>query len=580
MRTYFLISMLTMAIFYDANAKDENFIFISEYRGETIKMYWMVKTWPEGLGGFIIKKKNLTRKGDWVPVNRSAIYPENSSSKSLENVFINEDKMMAAYQKLRNQMIESKELNEVSREEFYEKLSNPGFLKILSLMFENNFSKALICGFGMVENVKNEKDKYQYGLFPVFGDQVSTDPVSDFHWNPEQEDTIKFAINYEIQERNKQIGLRVKVDMTTPNINGLRIYRLATDGAEVLLTKNRLSLGKGLANQMIGFKDNTVDPLKEQTYLVKPVTIFNTEGEGESLLYQPSVHGDDKNIRLIMKEPSYQNDKIVFKWELENPRQIGISSIYLHNNSRNKDGLLQECPSGVNEIIHSGAYQPGETYSFQLKLLTANGQDFYSAVKNYTIPKSAPANGPKLLDAKFITENGKRFAIISWEAGPEQEYDKFSLFTYFRDRPVLESDYHRMEGTSCKFELKNSSAQKIRFEIAAVDDFDNFSPKSNYIDFIAPSTFMPNLQLKNLSFSEGQIFLSWTPPAEGPIDFIGFRVYCNGEIVSSEKMLNTSSVEAQFPAPEPGDYNYSIAMVSDSGLTGDINFNARKIQIK
>jgi hypothetical protein len=142
---------------------EDEVVFYHDNGANNVKLYWITKIWPDDLVGFSIKKR--TPGGNWQDINDLPIVPEVSGNHFHEDV-LQEESFRRKLIKKRDSLISVGALKNISKSEYRENLKYSSNLKLLSYMFEIDYDKALISGFGLID-FQPYQGLSEYGLFPV-----------------------------------------------------------------------------------------------------------------------------------------------------------------------------------------------------------------------------------------------------------------------------------------------------------------------------------------------------------------------------------------------------------------------------
>jgi hypothetical protein len=266
---------------------------MGEGNGEVVKLGWLPESWPEEMSGVMIQKKSAD--GDWLLLTSSEIYPAIGLNKSLDNVEPSPEERTRLEQKLIDleALGSLKPLDQAQYK--LQVLSNPAKLPMLAFAFSTDYDFMLVSGFAFIDRGVPAGEDLEYGVFAMLNGQMASSPMGTFKWTSGQKlvSTLKMQTEIEVVGNKSKLLLKwtyTKADFKQNKLKGFNIYRqegeqrekINTNVIRVSASKDTLTLSRTVTYPEVATK---------VIYEAVPVSQFDIELNGESIVFDPALYG-------------------------------------------------------------------------------------------------------------------------------------------------------------------------------------------------------------------------------------------------------------------------------------------------
>jgi hypothetical protein len=225
---------------------------------------------------------------------------------------------------------------------------------------------------------------------------------------------------------------------------------------------------------------------------------------------------------------------------------------------------------------------PASYVQFQITAVYKNDERFASNEKLLYYLPVVYAPKPANLKGTWIKEKDKTYIDLTWDSKPSSDtltrgYNLYAS-NRFDNKLYYEESLPLIVGNSQRYEVYNLKSNVFRFAVAAVSKYNAVGHFSYTIQVPTPSVSLPTPVIYPYSIDTAQrVMLSWNYDAIA--DLKGFRIYKNGNMVSSEYELKKDTRSFVTPPLKLGDtYLFTLQAVTENGIESERSI-ARDIYI-
>lgn len=283
--TCFVIGAILCAVGYSS---PNNLILIVEKEQQQVKMLWNFSRLPENVTGFQLQKRSSTQE-KWENVGNSNIR-FGMTKKNIKNVDISDemkDQLLQKYAKLsaKDDRLTSKNINDYLQKHPDEK----NFLLWALCM---DYETSLISGLGFIDEFESSENTWEYRVLPIINKKIRAEWAS-------QPVTIKnqdnFSKNIHLKTAFVKYDDKINIHMNASketfesnHIKGYVAYTLKDDGSKIPVNRY-LSIPKRKKQGYVAVASvKEIDPTNAHTFVIQPVTIFDTRCEPILVNYNPN----------------------------------------------------------------------------------------------------------------------------------------------------------------------------------------------------------------------------------------------------------------------------------------------------
>lgn len=532
-----LIVLCLLAQAVPSLAQGEGAILRGEEADGYMKLYWETYEWPEDLYGFNIKKKNA---GDsqWHTLNGQVIYPQVDKREWTQLGLNAAD--AAELQKTFERYVASGAVNVMTKEVLLQKLRQAGGLQSGDrIRMTDDYDLALIFGFAFMDRSYKKNEQPVYGLFYV--DEKGNErakPAATF--SPGKKPVIRPEVNFKIS-RNR-ISLRWSLkrkDNQLAGINGFRIYRISGKSKQkIALATDLLGYQDEKGDELLWrFQDQSGDPASDHTYILVPVTIFQTELPPVTAKYKAAEHQpirvpaldsvkqvNEVNLQLFWSPDSLAKDR-------KRIRELFVGR--MAEDSLNYTTLTKLSSVKSKSFTDTSALVYGKRYSYRLEATDLKGKKWYGEPYDVLFTGMKLPVTPDSLKAEFKVIRDIPYVVLSWTsvrskhlAGYRLQTDESVAGTFLENNSIP-----LITGNQFLYELTGDGGRKIRFKIVPV------GPTGVHGQPASVACEVPLLRLPGFDeFSARmnkirQVELNWEYPKDIPLQ--GFKVMADDKVIAS-----------------------------------------------
>lgn len=263
-------------------------ILIVEKDQEKVKMMWNFSELPENVSGFYLQKRAVGNES-WQNAGSSNIR-FGMNKKNIKNAEISKElkkKLLEKYARLltKDDRLTSDNIHSYLKE-------HPDEKKFLLWALCMDYETSLISGLGYIDEFEPSNDNWQYRVIPIVDkemkEELASDPVTVHNQD-------NFSKNIDVQTAFVKYDAKIDIHVNATrqafenkNIKGFITYHLHEDGSKVPVS-NYLSIPKKKRQGYAAVTSaKNIDPGKKHTFIIQPVTIFDTRCEPVLVNYQPN----------------------------------------------------------------------------------------------------------------------------------------------------------------------------------------------------------------------------------------------------------------------------------------------------
>ncbi|MDH5604056.1 MAG: fibronectin type III domain-containing protein [Cyclobacteriaceae bacterium] len=289
MKSIIITSILTLAFTHTYPQARPEYLLLGIGYQQEVRLTFLPEQWPENLSGFVIKRKEPN--GPWKDLHEDMIAPYIAADKPLVNV-VRHDVFHEYITRKRDRKISDGSLNTVDRKVFLESLHDENVYKSVKLFITRDFDLSVLAGFGLVDGSIIPGKTYEYGLFPILDGKVSDQPVKTLSISPETDRPVmlyKTTGNY--TQSGKTVKLHWEIDREEYErsniLNGFNVHVNIPEQGVIKLNDHPIWMKTEEDKGHVYLEDKIVNDTLRRTYLLKAVTIFNTETGVHALEFAP-----------------------------------------------------------------------------------------------------------------------------------------------------------------------------------------------------------------------------------------------------------------------------------------------------
>ena len=283
-----LILVLVLSTRAYSQAPTEYHLLGVRYQQE-VRLTFLPELWPENLSGFIIKRKEPN--SPWKDLHEDMIAPYIAPDKPLVNV-VKQDVFHEYISRKRDRKISDGSLHAADRKFFLESLRDENSYKSVKLFITRDFDISILAGFGLVDGSITTGKAYEYGLFPILDGKMTDQPVKTLSIAPETDHPVFLAkTTGTYTHGGRTVKLHWEIDREEYErsniLNGFNIHVNTPGQGITKLNEHPIWMKTEEDKGHVYLEDNIVNDTLERTYLLKAVTIFNTETAVHAIEFTP-----------------------------------------------------------------------------------------------------------------------------------------------------------------------------------------------------------------------------------------------------------------------------------------------------
>ncbi len=265
----------------------KNLILIVEKQQDKVRMLWNFSELPDNVTGFQLQKR-ISSEQKWENAGKSMIR-FGMNKKNIKNVEISSGfkrKLLEKYSKL---LTNDDRLTSSNIHDYLN--SHPDEKKFLLWALCMDYETSLISGLGFIDDFEEAGDQWEYRVIPVINknlkENLASEPVTVSSKDNLSKDMDLHAAFVKYDDK---INIHVnanKESFENKNIKGFITYRVNSNGSKIPVSKY-LSVPKKKKHGYAAVTSaKNVDPEKSHTFIIQPVTIFDTRCEPILVNYRP-----------------------------------------------------------------------------------------------------------------------------------------------------------------------------------------------------------------------------------------------------------------------------------------------------
>ena len=381
--------LLTLALsFTPGRSQDRNFILLGEGRGQEVRLFFMPEVWYKNLEGFEIKRREVGTS-NWTTVTKSPILPGINKNKDLQNCIINNQNFLLNATNQGKAMIENAQLNEMSAETFKSEMSIQEKAEFFSLFFNRDFVIALHAGLGFIESNLQYKPgtEIEYGLFTLENGITGSIPANTFQFQVGSQP--HYPLGAELNA--EQTGHKVKLNWQVPKdqyksyriLNGFHIDKKLSDGEVLRLSEHPIWMKTGEKKGSVIFNDKIEDQ-QQIHYILRAVTIFNTETAGEEFPFTPKKQIDFSSFspKLVMNSMGENYEEgIEFIWSDSIYLNMEVDRFILQRKesiSSSWENIESDLDPNIFYYTYKENLAEEQNYYFRIVIVLKNNRELWS----------------------------------------------------------------------------------------------------------------------------------------------------------------------------------------------------------
>ena len=512
---------------------------------DQVRLLWQAYGWPKNVDGFNIKRREI-KNAEWILLNQSPIFPRILEDSDYSNQGLSEHQATTVKSAVRG-FFEKGSLKEITISEAIENLQQRGMLVGDRIMLKRDYNFALALGFGFIDNHVNSTTKYEYAVFGVNSDGAESQaPLATCRasWVTENDTSAQVNLLTLKQGGNVQLSWECPEDICDQfGILKWKIYRKQRE-ADKWNSISEIGIASGKKNSTNIFwqvRDDESNSAKNYDYAVAPVNRFQFEFVKSTSKYSPPKMESAQITKLELRDQSL----VYVEWNIDTEVKDQVASFKVIRSVEGEDEYHQ-----VGEAVANGRFvldqNPSSKKRLSYKIVTVGkkGEEFISKPKTIYFEGTVLPDRPGGLQLSFFQKGEKSYVRGDWPMPAKSDtLVGYRLFSNPQpNRVLMENGSFRLSVTnSYIWELKNVEGNReFTFGIQPVDD------QGRRGERVLSSLFIPRLKAPSkidlqASYSgiDGNIHLTWKYPIAD--DLIGFRLYLDGKLILSEKVISKNA---------------------------------------
>ncbi len=265
-----------------------NLILIVEKQQDKVRMLWNFSELPDNVTGFRLQKRTSSKQ-KWQNAGKSMIR-FGMHKKNIKNVEISSDSRKRLLEKYSKLLTQDDRLSSSNIHEYLS--SHPDEKKFLLWALCMDYETSLISGLGFIDDFEEACEQWEYRVIPVINKNINEDLASE----PVSVRRIdNFSKDMDIHAAFVKYDDKIHIHMQTgkkafeeKNIKGFITYRVKSDGSKIPVSKYLAVPKRKKQGYTAVASAKNVDPEKSHTFVIQPVTIFDTRCEPILVNYRPN----------------------------------------------------------------------------------------------------------------------------------------------------------------------------------------------------------------------------------------------------------------------------------------------------
>lgn len=568
-----ILFILLNFFFYSVNAQNQLVRVLADNDSDVFKMVWMPKNWPDSLQGFHVKVS--ADQINWKPITSEPLIPEVVPNNSTPFVFGN-DKAADSIKAGISELIQNNNLKLLSRDVFKEDIfSNQDEIESLGFLFAFELDAFMYAGFGLIDYAKHYEGDYYYGLFPLYSNSLSNNPIYTYHYTEplkEKRFNLDFKSGLALKGKNK---LLVKWEFDG--------YRFKQEGLKGV----NLFLDNGLKTEKLNDKVVYISNRKENSILVRefdlgqltdnvifsiePVSYLNFTGERSSIKFSKSDIVKEVEAPKIDMVKSGMNDEgtgVEIVWDFSEKGKNSFDQLIVERKMKGKEFVPIDSVSSDTEVFTDFPQSDNTYYYYRVVAEPKLGNKLISNTYLGYFQLNPQPDVPQNLEGSFRSEGDERFIALSWLSNKDDITEGYHV--YSGDSPeelARESSIGIVEDSQFEFKIYRSRSRVYYFAVSAITERSKESGLSEVIEVVVPSDNIPPLNIWPIAKEEQQVILNWQYP-ENIADLEGFNIYRNGELIETIPLDDRTWRSEDL---DVGTYDYQVEAITTFGVSSGLS---------
>ena len=263
-------------------------ILIVEKQQDKVRMLWNFSEMPDNVTGFQLQKRTSTEQ-KWKNAGKSMIR-FGMNKKNIKNVEISSDLKRELLEKYSKLLTNDDRLTSSNIHDYLN--NHPNEKKFLIWALCMDYETSLISGLGFIDEFEEAGDQWEYRVIPV----INKDLIEDLASEPvsvSSKDNLSRNMNIDAAFVKYDDKINIHVNVNTKafedkNIKGFITYRVNSNGSKIPVSKYLSIPKKKKRGYAAVTSAKKVDPEKSHTFIIQPVTIFDTRCEPILVNYRPN----------------------------------------------------------------------------------------------------------------------------------------------------------------------------------------------------------------------------------------------------------------------------------------------------
>ncbi|MCX8148691.1 MAG: hypothetical protein ACK4EX_10905 [Thermaurantimonas sp.] len=534
--------------------------------------FWMPKTVPANLNGFILKKRR-EKERQWSVV-AGPISFELSSAKSYENLGLTNETLLSFREEI-DSLFQSGKLKQIDNSKLVSELQDSEKLQEFKFGISINYNVARAAGLGCDDSDVQMGIAYEYGLFLMINQKEQSRPVATFRLVGGEKFFFNriYDFNVRLFTNKRNVQLLWRADQQTLNLFAHRGFNVYRRNGDEWIKINPTPVIQRNPDGFYSVYDSSASPTEVNEYSIRLISFFNFEDSENFFKYDPNeiIETYEKpEILQIIGNLSYDQGILLnFKIAESVQRHIDRFEIWraLPPGPFTKIGVISD--PNTYSYNDKGPLIPKEYYAYRIKAVYKDQTEISSdEVMFYYLPKIVPPR-PKNLRATVRTQNMRTFITLEWEKGNQQ--DTITQEFYIYASHPLSNDLRwinfeeAIRETRFVYEVPMDQGATYRFCVSSLGKYMYESEPSDTITVKVASKVLPVPIIKRWEVDSNTAMIYWEYPDVS--DLKGFRIYRDGMLIITENDLSADR-RSFYTGPMRyfSQYRFEIEAISHDGM--------------
>jgi len=563
-----LIPGTVMAALWALDAQARDFATLTGDRQKgTVTLVWTVDRWPEGLVGFVVRRRKLDDngkpQGEWQDVTRGTISPAAGNDVDLSKVVAQDQERVRLALK-RAKLLESKRLKTFGTADFLARVRQPakGLFTALEIQLLSDPDLALLSGFGCTDTIEASVEM-SYGLFAVYRESgTGKQPIATYRATTKADARLTTRDLTAVRVAGGVLltwSLPAEV-VRAHSVTGFRVYRSSGQPAAF---ENLVPTGIGSGTTRAGkrvwtYLDRDAARERSYDYAVVPLHALGRELPGRVEVTAKREAPGFRAPAPKVVEAKRDGDGVRIRWEFPIGQQRNITAFRVER-AQFDEGTFEPIshepidPS-ARSVVDASRRETGKAYVYRVIAVRGNTAVAVSDAELFMTLDAPVPPKPTGLASSLVLVDGKPRVRLTWNARKPDDSvtDGYVLYADHPHKGKLRrlASIPVIHGTEYYLALDILTGREFTIGLAAIAKNGQESARVTTRAFV-PGSLPPDVgALRALrEQTNGPIVLRWTYP-ELP-HLLGFRVYDGNTLIANETVVGAAARSFEVTEVDP-----------------------------